>query len=244
MSIKNRFQMQKLKNIAFLLFLTVNLNAQPDENPKYEVISYMINHFLTNNKCDYFYPKKPEKPDVSITDTIIQFDAETYEEIIISPENYPIKFLPKYQLEYEKEAILWENKENLDEKVVIIAGNYKHSDSPDFDSMDSIGFEDLIKTLINANLINCDVSKITNNTEYFLSNSSEEENQLLKYSIVAYFWFSDVILNKEKTKAVVDFGFHFMNESDKFPYGFGGILCLTQDEKGWEVIKGLSSWEE
>jgi hypothetical protein len=236
--------MQKVKIVIILLFLTINLNAQLDESPKYEVISYLINHYLTNIKCDYFYPNKPEKPAVSITDTIIQFDAETYEEIIISPENYPIKFLPKYQLEYEKEAISWENKEKLDKKVVIVAGNYKHNDILEFDSEDSKGFEILLKTLVKANLTNCEVSKITNNTEYFLSNSSEEENQRLKYSIVAYFWFSDVILNKEKTKAVVDFGVRYMSKSDKSPYRYGGILCLIKEEKGWEFIKRLSSWEE
>jgi hypothetical protein len=244
--------MKKVKIICYSLLLSIKLIAQIGEDTKYEIVSSIINDYVSKIECDYFYSEKPIKPTNVYPDTIatISFiDQETYETVTISKNDYDLIYLPKKVLEYEREIKLWKNKEKLNKKVIVLSGFSKPFPErlKGRDLSEVAEFENLIKVLNNYDTVCWDIPKITNKSKYLLSKPIGINEEISRYSVVGYLTISDVAVNKENTKAVAYFGIHYMigkNRSDSGQTGFGKLLCLTKDEKGWRISKGLGLWKE
>ncbi len=251
-NINQYFTMKNIKIIGFSLLLSIKLIAQTEENSKYEIVSLIVNDYFSKIECDYFYSEKPVKPTKMYPDTVSTItiiDVETYETVNISRKDYDSIYLPKKILEYEKEIELWEIKEKLNKKVILLSGFYKpfHERFKRSDLSDIAEFKGLIKNLNNRDSVTWEISKIKNESDYLLSNSNEINGNISKYSVVGYVTISDVITNKERTKAVVYFGIHYMigkKRSDSGITGFGTLLCLFKAEKGWKIYKSYGLWEE
>jgi hypothetical protein len=244
--------MKKIKIIGFLFFLSINLTAQTVEDAKYEVASFVINHYVSKIDFDYFHWQKPIKPTNFYPDTmsIISFlDPETYETVSISRKDYDSIYLPKQNLEYEKEIKLWELKEKLNKKVIILT-KFPTSDRAAINPKNvknGLDFKDLLEKLNKSDSVSWDASKIANKSEYYLSNAVDDSVLISKYSVVGYIMLSDIIVDETNTKAVVYLGMHYMinyNKSDRGVSGYGCLLCLSKSEKGWQTVGGQGLWEE
>jgi hypothetical protein len=234
--------MKKINSIAFSLLFSVQLIAQTAENTKYDVLSYFINHYIGQIECDYFY-KKPIVPQNPYSDTtsIVSFtDPETYEGITLTKAAYDSTYFRKSVLAYEKELKSWKIHKKLDKKVILISEvpkSYKEhllyqviKNAP--------AFADLQQQLNHANSITWNLSKINNQTDYVLADESTSE-----YSIVMYLFLSDIIINKDQTKAALYFGIHYKDRKE-VRWGYGNLIYLEKGRKNWAIVKQTTLWEE
>jgi hypothetical protein len=108
-----------------LLLLLSKLSAQNNAALKYEAVSFSINKTLLRIKPDYFKFEKPipmPSLDYDADDTTI-FVAynENYEEITMNGKEYKaFTSTPEKIAQAKKDAELWDFKEKLGKKVVLI----------------------------------------------------------------------------------------------------------------------------
>lgn len=244
------------ENLAFfLLLLPLWMLAQTEEAIKYEIISEVVNKLLPNLNCGYYNSEKPIDPEIyelHQPDSIYTFiDFETYEEYSITGAKYDSiyrKKLPALIADYQQELKRWRIKEELGKKVMFVGSSKKS----ELKAIESIIYkyteqEDLLRRLIHSKKVSWDVANIANKTEYILVPFENKEKKHYKYAYAGTIWFSDVMLNKEKNKAILQMSIHYKiseNGRDGGATGFGGLLFLEKREEKWQIDKSAGLWEE
>ncbi|HMG15658.1 MAG TPA: hypothetical protein VK590_09435 [Saprospiraceae bacterium] len=208
----------------------------------------MIDDILSDNELDYFKNKKPIEPIREIQDSsfpLIIFDPETYEETKISKNVYNTIYFPKSNKEYNKGLKLWNLKEKIGKRIIIVS-SFGKSDLKQVKNRNYNMYPEIKKLLYKfrkSGIFHYKAKKISINNEYLLLNRTNTNLNNFKYSITGYFWFSDVILSKQKDEAIVLTGTHYNKRNDGI-WGWGVLYHLRKDKLNWKIVKTEGIWEE
>jgi hypothetical protein len=218
----------------------------------------VIDSMISKLDFDYYYehqaPVEPQKLDEEKIeqekDTIIFVDPITYEFDTVanreSARKHNLKFFPKHLEEYQIEKVLWDNVKHLNKKVIFI-NSFSKNGLRNGGGKRLSEYKNLLNKLYKSDSVSWNVSKFIKNDTLQFEPMDSSKRLFYKYATVAFITISDVIFNKEKTKAVLQIGVHYCinrKRSDSGPSGFGGIVCLKKNEKGWFVEKSQRVWEE
>jgi hypothetical protein len=245
--------------LIFIFFSIGNkVYSQSIEETKYQIVSQLIDTIISKLDFDYYYehqaPIEPHKLDEEKMeqekDTIITVDPISYELDTItnreSARRHNLKFFPKHLEEYQKEKELWDNVKDLNKKVIFI-NSFSKENLRNGDLKRLSGYKDLLNKLYKSDSISWNVSKFKKNDTLQFEPMNSSKRLFYKYATVAFITISDVIFNKEKTKAVLQIGVHYCinrKRGDGGISGFGSIICLKKNENGWVRDKGQSLWDE
>jgi hypothetical protein len=244
--------------LFFLTFLTgYECFSQSVEDIKYQVISSMIDSTISKLDFDYYYqlqdePQKIDEDKLEIEkDTMIFINPKTYESDTIAnrkaAKKYNIEVIEKRIKEYQKEKKLFESVKELNKKRIFIT-NFSKKDLRNISDIKRLSdYKELLDELYKSHSFSLDASKIKAKEPFFFESKESSKKLNYKYATVAFITISDVILNKEKTKAVLQIGIHYCinrKRNDGGITGFGGIICLKKNEKGWFSEIGQRLWEE
>jgi hypothetical protein len=240
--------------LFFFLFSIENKSySQSIEETKYQIVSQVIDSFISKIDLYYYYqlqdePQKIDENRFDIEkDTLTFINTDTYETITItnreSARKYNLEVISKRIKEYKKEKKLWENIKNLDKKRIYISSINKKDLTKFKDYERFPDNKQLLCKLHKSHTVSWDASKIKAR-EPFLIESKESRKELnFKYLTVAFIMISDVILNKEKTKAILQIYYHYgLGKSGKS--GYGGIFIMKKNKNEWVRDKWLILGEE
>jgi hypothetical protein len=253
-----KFQLIKITLIFIFFSIGNNSYSQSIEDTKYQIVSSVIDSMISKLDFDYYYehqaPVEPQKLDEEKIeqekDTIICVDPITYESDTVtnreSAIRHNLKFFPKHLEEYQKEKVLWGNVKDLNKKVIFI-NSFLKNDLRNGDGKRLSEYKNLLNKLYKSDSVSWNVSKFIKNDTLQFEPMDSSKRLFYKYATVAFITISDVILNKEKTKAVLQIGVHYCinrKRGDGGISGFGNIICLKKNEKGWIRDKGQGLWDE
>ena len=252
--------------VFYLFFLSV-LSAQTPTSLKYEAMSFGLNEILTNINADYFAFENPIR---RITDTIntdntihdttkLEFyNLETYEPYFMTMKEVralkSVPPTPKEVAERQRELDLWDFKGKLGKKVVLVTSypikgqkdelkNYKP-----FNKYHPVSKtqKKLARAVSKLDSIFTDAQQLSSEKYLFVQNTKENVEQY-KYAIVAYFYLSDVVFNKNKTECAFFYGLHYYIGDEKHgrgATGFGGVTYYKKENNVWRNTRGDGFWQE
>jgi hypothetical protein len=248
------FQLIKIILIFILFSIGNKTYSQSVEDTKYQIVSLMIDTIISKLDFDYYYehqalnePMKLDEEKIELEkDTMIFVDPITYESDTItnrqSARKHNLEFFPKRMREYKIEKELWDNVKNLNKKVIFI-NSFSKNDLRNGDGKRLSEYKNLLNKLHNSDSISWNISKFKKNDTLQFEPMDSSKRLFYKYVTIAFITISDVILNKERTKAVLQIGVHYRIK-DGGRSGFGSIICLKKNGNSWFRDKGQRLWEE
>jgi hypothetical protein len=251
---------QSINIILIIILFSIGSNSfcQSIEDTKYQIVSSVIDTIISKLDFDYFYehqalnePMKLDEEKIELEkDTMIFVDPITYESDTItnrqSARKHNLEFFPKRIREYKIEKELWDNVKDLNKKVIFI-NSFSKNDLRNSDLKRLSEYKNLLNKLHNSDSVSWNVSKFIKNDILQFEPMNSSKRFFYKYATVAFITISEVILNKERTKAVLQIGVHYCinrKRGDGGISGFGSIICLKKNGNSWFRDKGQRLWEE
>jgi hypothetical protein len=236
--------LKKTLILLSLLLLLSKLSAQNNAALKYEAVSFSINNIISRLEPDYFNFKKPIliNPDTTLSDnfnlndttTMEIYDIETYELRRIKIKDIRTSLpTPEETEKSRKEWELWDFKEKLGKKVVLVT-SYPIKDQKErlkgyqpFKHRAATKTQQKLATALSkVDAVFWDTKRLSSENYLFIENTKENQAQY-KYAIVAYIHLSDMVFNKEKTECAIFVSVHYKiseTRSDSGATGFGGVM--------------------
>lgn len=230
---------------VLLVIHSIGLTDQSNDDD-YEVVCEILNMVDSIVGFEYYYPSTPRSESIEeyrkYPDSMfMRFNVESYEEIYKSGSEWD-SILTK---EFIAESKLFQARLNRERSVILIgrirsAGLKKEysaeRDSLHYDEIKSlqIDIRELEPLNLKVELFSCG--------DYSYKEINERTLQRDKYLIKAFFGFSNVIYNSEKTSALVQFWYH--HKIDNGTTGHGMYALLKKEDYRWKVYKLLVLWEE
>lgn len=233
--------------LLFAFIFSQNAQSQTDIDSKYAIINVLFDDFVAPLNCEYFNekPLAPEKSAMNGNDTITLVDPVTYEVKTILASQYDSLQWAQYQ----EEIKLWDKRTLKNPKVVLLSKCPKTR----LESLERLtsslpaGYEDLQIDLINSSEIEFEESLIKPQKGGFkvLKNTFRNAHDF-KYLDIAHVVLSDIILSKDKTKAIAYFSIEHKitsNNSKNNITIFGGQFFFKKENGNWKIALKKGFWE-